>query len=72
MAYVMAGVVVVAVVVAMVVVFRRRARTSADAGADITPQHPAPPEIQPMTGLEAALAQVTDREGRPIGERIDA
>jgi len=25
-----------------------------------------------MTGLEAALAQVTDRDGRPIGERIDA
>ncbi|MFW2333227.1 MAG: hypothetical protein ACN4IE_05500, partial [Ilumatobacter sp.] len=25
-----------------------------------------------MTGLEAALAQVIDREGRPIGERIDA
>ena len=25
-----------------------------------------------MTGLESALAEVTDRDGRPIGERIDA
>jgi len=25
-----------------------------------------------MTGLESALAQVTDRDGRPIGERIEA
>jgi hypothetical protein len=25
-----------------------------------------------MTGLEAALAEVTDRDGRPIGERIEA
>lgn len=40
--------------------------------------HPAPVENEPavdetpMTGLESALAQVKDRSGRPIGERIEA
>jgi hypothetical protein len=32
---------------------------------------PRPPDT-PMTGLESALAQVTDRDGRPIGDRLDA
>ncbi|NNE12246.1 MAG: hypothetical protein HKN41_08385 [Ilumatobacter sp.] len=35
---------------------------------------PAEPAVDetPMTGLESALAQVKDRSGRPIGERIEA
>lgn len=67
-----AGVVVLAVVVAAVVLLRRR---SGGGGREETTAVSAPAERHepaPMTGLEAALAQVTDRDGRPIGEHIDA
>ena len=57
------------VVVAAAVLVRRRSSV-AEAPAD----SPTTTRVadEPMTGLEAALAEVTDREGRPIGERIDA
>ena len=35
-----------------------------------SPRSSSPPA--PMTGLEAALAQVTDRDGRPIRDRLAA
>jgi len=63
------GAALVAIVVVVVVLIRRRSGGSA-------PSADAPPSSgvhdEPMTGLEAALAQVTDRQGRPIGEAIDA
>jgi hypothetical protein len=67
----LAGVALAAIVVAGVILIRRRSARSAQTV-------PAPPEApvrkadEPMTGLEAALAEVTDRDGRPIGERIEA
>ena len=71
--------VIIIVIAALVVVVGAVAflasRRKSDAGAvPITPVPPVkirPPE-EPMTGLESALAQVTDRDGKPIRERIDA
>lgn len=70
-------VIVLAVVVVVALVafaFVRRRAATAKPGALEPPQgEPARAQAAaPMTGLESALAQVTDREGRPIGERIDA
>lgn len=71
--YVIAAVVLVVVLVAAAAVMVRRRSTPTSA-----PTAPAVPVAssheteQPMTGLEAALAQVTGRDGRPIGESIDA
>ena len=67
-------VVAVVVVAALVVAVLRRNRS---APAELTPPTPAPerpvaPEPPPMSDLESALAKVTDRTGRPIGERMDA
>ena len=70
-AYVIAGIVVLLIVAAVVLV-RRRATGSAEPVDTSTPAAVDIPPNEPMTGLEAALAQVTDREGRPIGEKIDA
>ena len=72
--YGIAGVVVLVVVaLAVVLLTRRRGRANVPEPADTSPSSaPARPEPEPMTGLEAALAQVTDRDGRPIGEHIDA
>ena len=61
-----------AIVAAAAVLIRRRASGTSETGSAQTLPQPAPPENLPMTGLEAALAEITDREGRPIGERIDA
>ncbi len=61
------------VVVGAVAFIATRRRSDGDA----IPTPPAPPvkvrpPDEPMTGLESALAQVTDRDGKPIRERIDA
>ncbi len=71
-AYVIAGVVVVLLVGAAVVLVRRRSTETTDQVHIPAPPPASRPPANPMTGLEAALAQVTDREGRPIGDRIDA
>lgn len=67
---VIAALILVAGAVAFLVVRRRPE-------ADATPTPLAPPAKvrppdEPMTGLESALAQVTDRDGKPIRDRIDA
>lgn len=63
---IVAAIVVVAAVVAIIVLAGRRRATPE--GVRPTPVS-APP---PMTGLETALEQATDRSGRPIREAIDA
>ncbi len=70
-AVILAAIVVVA---AIAIVVSRRSRVSAPDGV---PEIAAPaaeptPDTRPMTGLESALEQVTDRQGRPIREAIDA
>lgn len=70
-AYVIGALVLAAVVVAVVGVRRRTARVTGAAEPDEMVV-PARTSAAPMTGLEAALAQVTGRDGRSIGERIDA
>lgn len=71
-AIIVIAVVAVVAVVAAALLIRRRRRTGPAATAPTpAPRTPAPP-ARPMNGLESALAQVTDREGRPIKERIDA
>ena len=64
-------VVVAAAAVAGVVVSRHRAG-DATAPQSVSPPERVRPTDVPMTGLESALAEVTDREGRPIRDRIDA
>jgi hypothetical protein len=66
--------VVIAVVIVAVVVAVLLARRGSNQVAPQTTEPPTParPEVAPMSGLETALAQVTDRSGRPIGESIDA
>lgn len=74
-------VIVVAIVIAVVVsiavltIMRRRSATSAHElgrlGSEPTDTRPAD-EPAPMNDLESALANVTDRDGRPIRDRIDA
>lgn len=70
--------VAVAVLVGAVLLIRRKRvapyQTSDLASPADTPDTPAPaaPGPAPMSDLESALAQVTDRTGRPIGDRIDA
>jgi hypothetical protein len=67
---------VIVIVVAQTVLWRRSRRSSASdhvtaqpAAYTLAPDNAA---ATPMTGLEAALAQVTDRSGKPIGEHLDA
>ena len=64
-------VVVVVVVVAAVLVARRKAASPAEPAPPAPAHRPVAPAA-PMTDLESALAKVTDRDGRPIKERIDA
>ena len=72
-AIIVIAVVVVAIVVAAAVLIRRRRRTTASTvSAPSTTPRPAAAPAAPMTDLEAALAHVTDRDGRPIREKIDA
>ena len=66
------GLVVAIVVIAalcVAVVLRRRATARAAQPTPATAPHPVD---EPMIGLESALALVTDRDGRPMRERIDA
>lgn len=66
-------VVVVIVVAAIVALSVSRGRSDSAADPVVLAQPPRiRPADEPMTGLESALAQVTDRAGRPIGDRIDA
>lgn len=70
----MVAALIVAAAVIIVIVMMNRRRTpesSAPAGPVAAPE-PSADGPPPMTGLEAALQQVTDREGRPIREAIDA
>ncbi len=61
-----------ALVVAVVMLWRRRESGAAESAGTVTPTAPPRVSDEPMTGLEAALARVTDRDGRPIGEHLDA
>lgn len=70
-AAVLVAVVVAAAAVAGVVVSRRRAGHVATAPPTTSPHRVRPTDV-PMTGLESALSAVTDRDGRPIRDRIDA
>ncbi len=70
---------VIAIVVALILVVgvvafllsRRRAAIGPPAATSAPPAKVRPPD-EPMTGLESALAQVTDRNGKPIRDRIEA
>lgn len=62
---------VAVVIVILVLVARNRSTDSADPVALPAPDRVRAADI-PMTGLESALSQVTDRAGRPIRDRIDA
>lgn len=68
-AVIVIAVIVVMIIVAAALLIRRRRSSTSEPAA--TPP-PAAPPAAPMTDLEAALAQVTDRDGRPIRERIEA
>ena len=65
-------IVVVVLAAAAVVVVRRRRPSESAAPEPATAARAATPISSPMTDLESALAKVTDRDGRPIKERIDA
>lgn len=68
------AIIVIAVVVvlgATAVLIGRRRRPAAEPAPEPAPR-PAAPPAAPMTDLESALSHVTDRDGRPIKERIDA
>lgn len=69
-AVIAAVVVAVVVVVVIIVVVRRRRGASARGATPSTPRHAM--VTAPMTDLESALARVTDRDGRPIREKIEA
>lgn len=75
MVWVIAVVVLVAIVgVGLLALQRSKKSGGADPSSQATPSSapkPRPPEA-PMSGLESALSDVTDSDGRPIGERIDA
>lgn len=62
---------------AFVLINRRRETAGSTHDHVAAPAAPAPtstprPEPEPMTGLESALAQATDSEGRPIKDRLDS
>ncbi|MEO6571389.1 MAG: hypothetical protein ABIO83_07560 [Ilumatobacteraceae bacterium] len=63
---------VLAIAAGTVLVTRRRRAVAVARDADSAPERVTRGVVAPMTGLESALAHVTDRSGRPIGERIDA
>jgi hypothetical protein len=63
---------VIAIGVIAVVIARRRKSPQLTAPPVATQPAPSRPGPAPMTDLEAALANVTDRSGRPLQEHIDA
>lgn len=71
MGYLIAIMVVWIIAVAVAIVIRRRSRAAANTAAAVT-QTPDRPATAPMNDLESALAKVTDRDGKPIRDRIDA
>lgn len=62
-------IVVALALVGAVVAARRRSRSADPIAATVEP--PRGPEPEPMTGLESALAAVTDRAGRPMSVQLD-
>lgn len=62
----------VVVIVAAFAVLVLRGRSPAPAAVMPVGATGPPPVDEPMTGLESALAQVSDRSGRPLREHIDA
>ena len=68
---VVAGVVVIVAVVGRAVVLRR-GTDPVSAAASAPGMAAAPAQASPMGDLEAVLSQLTDRDGRPIRERLDA
>lgn len=71
-AVIVIAVAVVVVAVATMLVLRRRRPAAAARPTESSPTRPPAPPAAPMNDLESALAKVTDRDGRPIRERIDA
>jgi hypothetical protein len=70
--YLIAAIAAVVIVVAVVaVVLRRRSRPPEAPTPAARPSRYAD-DPAPMTGLESALAAVTDRSGRPLRDQIDA
>jgi hypothetical protein len=67
--YVIAIIVVLVIAIGAFAVVRHR---SAGPREPVTAAETPRPEPAPMTGLESALAQVTDRDGHPIRDRIEA
>lgn len=72
MVWVIGLLVLLAMIAIVVIAIMRRSDTSVAAPIVETPTRPPRPADPPMNGLESALAQVTGRDGRPIGERIEA
>lgn len=67
MGFVIAVAVAVVVLAAVVFVqFNRRERVAVEPPTEDHHRRP----IEPMIGLESALAQVTDRSGRPMQDRL--
>lgn len=64
--------VIVVVVVAVVVGVSLRRRRAGSADAVVVPARAPRPEPEPMTDLEDALAQVTDRSGTSMRDRLDS
>jgi hypothetical protein len=69
---VIAIVVVAVIVVAVGVALGLRHRSRPEPAPPVAPSRPARPEPAPMTGLDDALAQVTDRSGISMRDRLDA
>lgn len=74
MGYVIALIVVVVAGLALLMLRRRSTHPPVEAASE-PPEPSTPPSHRPdpapMTGLESALDQATDRSGRPMRERID-
>lgn len=65
-------IVIIAIGVVVLMVIRRRKSPLPAAPPIANESAPSRPAPAPMTDLEAALANVTDRSGRPLQEHIDA
>jgi len=64
--------ILLAVIALAAVMLRRRAPAATVEPVTPPPDRPRRSIDAPMSGLESALAQMTDRDGRPMSERIDA
>jgi hypothetical protein len=67
--YVIAIIVVLIIAIGAFAVRKRRSAVPVEPATAVESSRPGP---APMTGLESALAQVTDRAGNPIRDRIEA